>query len=200
MDGPVLERDADAGLVADVPLSPVDLVLTAEGSFQPGKPIILTVQARANADLRQIHLRLALPELQVLRRTEEVPWRAIIGETLPNEIEQTATMTRGASVRLATTVSFSKPGYYRVIASGFVGANDVSWEGQPLRDQVHEEMWVLIQPTGGGLRPKFDRSAVSQDFVPGIGAFRPKPARSQAVLTSNFAESSTSSIRRIVYV
>lgn len=160
----------------------------ASGSFQPGKPIQLTVTARANLATRDAEVRLILPEVAAARlsswETVEVP----VEVPLPAEATQRSSLVRGQTVRQQTSVTIPKPGYYMVVASVLQRSDEPPTEnGQLVQNVAHEVIWLWIDENGGRVTREFDRSLFPAGARPQSGPLgskrappRMRPRRSNA--------------------
>lgn len=132
----------------------------ANGSFRPGQPIQITVQARANLRTTDAEVRLVLPEAAALKRGggERMVMRP--NEAPQPELSERQGMARGQSLTRTATITIPKPGYYQVIASveqhSDVTQDERDAGGLPASNIEHDVIWLWISESGGRATEDFE--------------------------------------------
>jgi hypothetical protein len=161
-----------------IPRFTVDLQV--HGSMRPGTPVTVTARARANLGTRDAELRIAFPELEVLRRGNgrfTVP----TGVALPAAARRRAGIARGAEERVVATAQLPGPGYYRVVATAQQRSDEPLVEaGQAVQETVHREMWILVSEDGGRVTDAFDPALLPENAVKAPGPLRLLEKRAEA--------------------
>jgi hypothetical protein len=160
----------------------VGLDIVAAGSFRPGTPITVTALARARRAAEGIDY-----EIVVLDAEEEdvsgVPGKGRVVDRFQGPLPQ------GAERRLTGTVTFARPGYYRIVvtaASRRPESEPVYTPGQlPTIDFSSETLYVLVDENGGRASRSPELNVAAPDRLPLYGAYGPfvsgrRPAASAA--------------------
>jgi hypothetical protein len=144
----------------------VDLTLTVTGSFRPGEPIEVAIDAAANRRATDLNIHMAAPDVGL---TSEL-------------VSRTGLLSRGERVSTGSTLFFQTPGYYRIIAHsrstpplGIAHEAEASDKPGLVVDVSSEIVWVLITETGGYSTAEFDLSVLKDYGIPtrgSSGAFR----------------------------
>ncbi len=145
----------------------------ANGSFRPGQPIQITVQARANLRTTDAEVRLVLPEAAALKRGGGQRMDMHLGEAPQPELSERQGMSRGQSLTRTATITIPRPGYYQVIAS-VEQRSDASQDerdegGLPASNVEHDVIWLWISESGGAATKDFEptRFPAGTHVVPG---------------------------------
>lgn len=119
----------------------IGLNMDATGPFQPGKPIILRARTVANraASAANIEVVSIDDESAALRGSDAQP-RVLAREA--------GAMSRGSERTVTSSVTFSKPGYYRIVVHA-VGEPGTTERSVPKQDTVvlnssSETLWIVV--------------------------------------------------------
>jgi hypothetical protein len=157
----------------------VDLQLRAAGALRPGVPIHVTAVARANRAADDVQYELLV--LDDDGAAAPAPGRS----RQPARLGQwSGTLPARAERALSGTVTFARPGYYRVMARATAAPGAET--PRPGRDTLvfnasTETLWMLVDESGGRLTAGFDSAAAYGDAsreprYGSYGAFVPRRA------------------------
>lgn len=150
------------------------------GALRPGTPVTVTAVARANLPTREAELRIAFPELEVLRRGNG-KFTVPTGVALPAAARQKAGLARGQSGRVVASAVLPGPGYYRVVATAQQKSDEPLIEaGRHVQETVHRELWILVDEKGGRVTDTFDPSLLPENAVKAPGPLRLLKKRPEA--------------------
>lgn len=156
----------DLGVTPVVPRVEVDFAVN--GAFRPGVPIAITAIGRARRPADQSTLELVVHDEPSAATTpgESAGWRRV-GNTRGG-------LGVGAEHRVAHTITFDQPGYYRVSARAISsGPTPPLAQGDSMIiNTSYETLYILIDQNGGRLTNGYEPSAV-QGRVPLFGSFGP---------------------------
>lgn len=166
-----------------VPRFTVDVQV--QGALRPGTPVTVTARARANLTTRDAELRIAFPELEVVRRGKG-QFTIPTGVVLPAAARHRAAMARGGVEQVVATAQLPGPGYYRVVATAQQRSDEPLVEdGQAIQETVHRELWLLVDENGGRVTETFDPSLLPENALKVPGPVRllkkraePRPGQS----------------------
>jgi hypothetical protein len=175
----------------------INLGINARGPFRPGTPIQIVVTAVGNLGARNANL-----EVMLLDQEEE--FRSQNGSrTTPRKLGRwSGDLTRGAQRQLSASVTFDRPGYYRVYAQ-------VKSTGEPEEQRAgrgdtlvfnvsHTTLWILIDENGGRLTEGFDSlAAYGNGRQPKFGPFGPFVSMSSPAPSSGASANTVMSADRV---
>lgn len=145
----------------------------ASGSFRPGQPIQITVNARGNLRTSDAEVRLVLPEVAALRTAGGQRMEMRPGQAPAADLKERMSLARGQAVTRTANVTIAQPGYYQVIASveqrSDNAADEQDAQGLPSNNVEHEMIWLWISESGGGVTEDFEptRIPAGMHVVPG---------------------------------
>lgn len=155
--------EENGGLSAPRSLDRFAVEVRASGSFRPGQPVQITVNARANLRTSDAEVRLVLPEVAAAR---EQGWRKMEmepGRAFTPELSTRQSMSRGQSLTRTANVVIDQPGYYQVVATVVQRSDrDVDERpsgGEAVQEVAHDVVWLWIAESGG---------RATDDFLPGL--------------------------------
>ena len=123
----------------------VELVLRASGSFRPGTPISITARVLAKRAARNVELQLVI--------LDEDPTDSQGAERRTRPLTQwRGTLAVGTGQSVSSTVRFSRPGYYRVLALATSQGDAVpsrSPRDTTILNSSFETLWLLVEEQGG---------------------------------------------------
>jgi hypothetical protein len=142
--------------------------IRAVGPFRPGLPITVVAGGKANRPAETTNLK-------VLSLDEDLSGSAFArrpGLDRPLK-SMAASLTPGAKVETTTQITFSSPGYYRVLAHVDASSNVAPVEGDSIiLDQSDRTLWMLVDEKGGRLTEGWDPQAFAGQ-QPKFGAYGP---------------------------
>jgi hypothetical protein len=166
----VLATGADLHDMDALPRFAVDVQV--HGSFRPGTPVTVTATARGNLPTRDVELKIALPEPEVLRRGRG-QFTIPTGVALPAAARRRAAIARGGEGRVVANAVLPGPGYYRVVATAQQRSDEPLVEGgRWVQGTVHRELWILVDEKGGRVTDTFDPSLLPENAVKAPGPIR----------------------------
>jgi hypothetical protein len=151
----------------------VELEFQATGSFRPGTPVTVTAIARGRRPAADVDFSVVVLDEEMQPGSTTPPVREVQSSR--------GAMGRGAEQRLAATLTFARPGLYRVVASA---------RSQPPADEKlapadsvvgnfsSETLYLLIDETGGRASRDY---AVPQGRMPLYGSFGPFTPQTAAI-------------------
>jgi hypothetical protein len=142
--------------------------LSATGAFRPGTPVVVTSTARARHDAADVEYDLMVPDDDGMADARQRGLGRAVGTFR-------GPMGRGAERQLTATITFARPGYYRVeaIARNAPTATDPNRAADSvLIDLAANTLYVLIDEQGGKLTNGYDPSAL-EGRTPANGSFGP---------------------------
>lgn len=169
--GPEPGRPDEAGTAptGDVLATPrLEVELGATGAFRPGAPIVVTATARARHDASAVEYDLMVPDDDGMAGARERGQGRSVGSFR-------GAMGRGAQRQLTATITFSRPGYYRVeaVARNRPTANDPNRASDSvLIDLAAGTLYLLIDEQGGRMTDGYDPAALA-GRKPADGSFGP---------------------------
>lgn len=176
---PIERRPDEPGAVptGDVLVTPrLAVDLRASGAFRPGAPVVITATAQARYNSANVDYDLlVLDDDGTVDARERGLGRGVASFRGP--------MGRGAQRQLTATVTFSRPGYYRVAAVARnrpAGTDPLQAADSVLIDLAAQTLYLLIDEQGGRLTSGYDAAALVARR-PAYGAFGPfVPGRGSA--------------------
>jgi hypothetical protein len=144
----------------------------ANGSFRPGQPIQIVLNARGNLRTTDAEVRLVLPEAAALRGGGGRMHMHVGDVPVPDLLERVA-MGRGQSLTRTANVTFSSPGYYQVIATvqqrSAGQADEQDPTGVPSSNIEHDVIWLWVAESGGAATDDFEPARIPRGMhvVPG---------------------------------
>ncbi len=144
----------------------VDLEFEAVGAFRPGQPVTIISIARGRRPAAEVDFSLVVLD-------EETPVGAEPSARRVSEFR--GGMGRGQSQRLNASLTFAKPGFYRVVASARTRrpADEVQAPGDSVIGNFSSEtLYLLIDENGGRATRQHDPSAAA-GRTPLYGSFGP---------------------------
>ncbi|HEV2147131.1 MAG TPA: hypothetical protein VGR37_06995 [Longimicrobiaceae bacterium] len=143
--------------------------ISATGSFRPGVPITVTTVARAQRPAEGVEY-----ELIVLDAEDSGAGSRGRGRVLDRF---RGALPQGGEHRLTGTVTFSQPGYYRIVAT----AASRRPESEPLYvpgriptiDFSSETLYVLVDESGGRVTRGPESTVIGPDRLPLYGSYGP---------------------------
>lgn len=151
------------------------LALRTEGTYRPGEPVRISVDAVGNLPTEAAMLTVTLPEVELARASS---WGRGFSYRSSRPLPPTLTRSlsafdRGAASTNEATVTIPAPGYYRVVAKLMpIGDSPLVFGGQWIRNTAIAETWLLISETGGRATPSFDPALVPDGRLREPGPFR----------------------------
>jgi len=148
----------------------IDLDVDATGPFEPGKPIVIQARASANRAASETNIDVLSidGESAALRGADAHP------QILAREA---GAMSRGSERTVMSSVTFPKPGYYRVVvhAVGRPGSAERSVQEQDtvVLNASSETLWIVVDAKGGRLTDGFDSTVVGGAEKPQFGSYGP---------------------------
>lgn len=164
------------------------LYISATGTFQPGRPITITLEAIGQRASQRTRLRMgAYPGPNTIE-----------GDGLL--LDTRVALSEGAVLKESRTYVFNEPGYYLIAATSQVEVIDEPRKEadrfMPLANENASQAWVLITSTGGHLDRVYDDSwtQIRNRYLQfgSLGAFR-SYAQSLVSIGSEDASSKSSS-------
>lgn len=147
------------------------LQLQIGGPLRPGMPLEVTTRANAHLSSKNVVLRVLV--------LDEAPGdHPDAPQGVRTLAEWRGNLERGASESMLRTVSFSRPGYYR-IAAAVSGSDPADLSPDSVVNAAFQTLYVYIDESGGRITDGYDPSVVGPDRVPyyfSYGPFRPKGA------------------------
>ena len=157
---------SDLGVTPVVPRVEVDFAVN--GAFRPGTPVSVTLIARGRRQADEVNLELVVHDEPSAAATpgEAAGWRRVGTHR--------GTLGRGAEHRLAQTLTFDQPGYYRVSARALSsGPSPALARGDSLIINTdYETLYLLIDQNGGRVTNGFDPGALAAR-TPLFGSYGP---------------------------
>ena len=154
----------------------VDVSLTAEGSFQPGAPITVSVDAHARLSASAVNVKLVFPEVEAARRTEfGAGYWASTNAAIPEHASWLlGSMARGQRHTRSNTLDIPAPGYYRVLAIADAQPQglDSDRSSHRIKNWSLDERWLLITGEGGMLTDTFQKERIPEGMYQQPGPFR----------------------------
>lgn len=142
--------------------------LSATGAFRPGTPVVVTATARARHDAADVEYDLMVPDDDGTADARQRGLGRAVGTFR-------GAMGRGAQRQLTATITFARPGYYRIEAvarNNPLAADPNRAADSVLIDLAANTLYVLIDEQGGRLTNGYDRSALA-GRTPANGSFGP---------------------------
>lgn len=161
------------GLQAPRAVARFGVEVRASGSFRPGQPIQITVNARGNLRTSDAELRLVLPEAAALRAGGGRQMHMHLGEAPTPDLSERVSMGRGQSLTRTANITIPSPGYYQVIATVEQRSDPAGDEqdpaGLPANNLEHDVIWLWVAESGGAATDDFepDRIPRGMHVVPG---------------------------------
>jgi hypothetical protein len=159
-----------------VPRFEVDV--RASGSFRPGQPVQITLNARGLLRTNDAEVRLVLPEAAALRAGGGQRMHLPAGQAPTPELQERMALGRGQAVTRTANVTFQRPGYYQVIASVEQRSDDAQDErdagGFPSNNVAHEMIWLWIAESGGGVTSDFETARIPPGMHVAPGPLTPQ--------------------------
>lgn len=153
------------------------LALRAEGTFRPGQPVRISVDAVANLATEAAVLTVTLPEAELARASSwdrGFSYRSS-GALRPALTRSLPGLGRGAASHAEATVTLPA-GYYRVVAKLTpTEASPMVFNGHWIRNTAFAEAWLLITEMGGLSTAAFDTARIPDGMLNEPGPFRPTP-------------------------
>jgi hypothetical protein len=150
----------------------------ASGSFRPGQPVQITVNARGNLRTSDAEVRLVLPEAAALRAGGGQRMHVHVGEAPAAELKERMPLGRGQAVTRTANVTFAQPGYYQVIASveqrSDNSADEQDAEGLPANNVEHHMIWLWISENGGTVTEDFEAARIPAGMHVAPGPLTPQ--------------------------
>lgn len=134
----------------------------ASGSMQPGKPIQVHVDVRANLPVADAEVVLATPDLDRPRASTWNPrFSPAPGQKVAKRLSRRGAMGRGTGMQEAVQLTIPAPGYYRVTVSAVAHSPLPAFVDDTLRvvDNIHREIWLRVDRRGGHYTAHFDTLA-----------------------------------------
>lgn len=134
----------------------------ASGSMQPGKPILVHVDVRANLPVGDAEVVVATPDLD---RPQASTWNPrfspAAGQKVAKRLSRRTAMARGGGMQEAVQLTVPAPGYYRVTVSAVAHSPLPSFVDDTLRvvKNIHREIWLRVDRRGGYYTAQFDTLA-----------------------------------------
>ena len=157
-----------------------DISIDVGTNLRPRTPIELTVTYEGTFATTDADLLVKFPEIESAKLTGwGQEYKTQVGVELPARVERNQAFAAGDKVVQSTTFTVDAPGIYRVLATARankVRPDETTGRAQPV---VHEDVWILVDDTGGGVMEIFDPDAVPEGFVRQPGPFRELPRSGQ---------------------
>lgn len=155
----------------------VAVQLEASGPFRPGLPIAVTARASAQHNAEAVEFDLEVLDVPPEQRLTPGRRQLKLGQWQGN-------LTSRAERQLTNVVTFSQPGYYRVLARTHArpgaGAATQTADGIAIRALDAAFLWIVVDEEGGRLTNGFDSEVIDAQHLPLYGAygpFRERPVR-----------------------
>lgn len=135
---------------------PFDLDVAVHGSFKPGHPLHLSLDAVANSATADGELRLTLPEVA---SAEESGWDVVVlpmNREFRPHLRIRKGFREGERVRERTTITIPEPGYYHLIATGVRHPSTSEPYASTIPSVSSREFWLWIDEHGGRLTEEYD--------------------------------------------
>ncbi len=175
--GPV-DGDGVGTLTAPRAVARFGVDVRASGSFRPGQPVQITVNARGNLRTSDAEVRLVLPEAAALRAGGGQRMHVHVGEAPAAELKERMPLGRGQAVTRTANVTFAQPGYYQVIASveqrSDNSADEQDAEGLPANNVEHHMIWLWISENGGTVTEDFEAARIPAGMHVAPGPLTPQ--------------------------
>jgi hypothetical protein len=208
---PPVDGDGVGTLTAPRAVARFGVEVKASGSFRPGQPIQLTVNAQGKLRTSDAEVRLVLPEAAALRTGGGQRMVVRPGQAPDAEVRERMSLGNGQAVTRTANVTFAQPGYYQVMASVEQRSDNASdeqdAEGLPANNVEHDILWLWISESGGGVTEDFEPTRIpagmhvapgpltpQTEAVPGTGPERatgpgtaPRPAAGVRASHSGYA-------------
>ena len=134
----------------------------ASGSMQPGKPIQVHVDVRANLPVADAEVVVATPDLDRPRASTWNPrFSPSPGQKVAKRLSRRSALARGGAMREAVQLTIPAPGYYRVTVSAVAHSPLPVFVDDTLRvvSNIHREIWLRVDRRGGHYTARFDTLA-----------------------------------------
>lgn len=167
--------------VVDEPIDRFVVSIGASGDFRPGRPITITLAARANLRSDGAVLRMAVPEIHLAQLTSwDDDFSYEVNRVVPAAHETTVgDLPSGGSRTETVVVTPLTAGYYRVVATARPSTPvPLSLDGRWIQNVSVAEAWLLVTEAGGEILATFDRSRVPTGYRQQPGPFRRESSRS----------------------
>lgn len=156
-----------------------DLAIRAHGSFKPGHPIQLTLEAITRQATRDGELRVTLPEIT---SAEVSGWDTVkipLNQELRPHIRIRRGFAAGESVRERVSIMIPEPGYYHAVATAYAHPDPATPDPLASGDVSRRDFWILVDEQGGRITEGFDPTliATGQRKEPGPRAPEKNPPR-----------------------
>jgi hypothetical protein len=155
------------------------LALGAQGSFKPGHPLHLTLEATATRATADGELRVTLPEIS---SAEDRGWDIVqipVNEELRPHLRVRRAFAPGESVRERVSLTIPEPGYYNVVVTGYAHADPANPDPLASGDVSRRDFWIWVDEHGGRITDSFDTTLIASGNrkEPGPRASEKKPPR-----------------------
>lgn len=182
-------------IVEPVPIMRFKVSLLATGTLRPGEPV--QVIARVNAALATdgVEVTVMAPELEAYLHPEAQTGRVPVGVRLHAAVSLQTRMGLGEEMTAPTSITFPKPGYYRIALSARKFSREPNIQkGRPVVDFAYAEVWLLIDENGGVVTPTFNPKLLPDSVVPipGLRKFKShgvRPASKPRRALDNYGDS-----------
>lgn len=156
-----------------------DLALGAQGSFKPGHPLHLTLEATATRPTADGELRVTLPEIS---SAEDRGWEVVqipVGEELRPHLNVRRAFAAGESVRERLSLTIPEPGYYHLVVTGYAHPDPINPDPFSSGDVSRRDFWIWVDESGGRITETFDPTLIAPGHrnEPGPRAPEKRPAR-----------------------
>lgn len=172
--------DAVSDTATITPSAPWALMLfevesNVQGRVRAGEPIRIVTEVQARLPVDTAEIAVVMPEVAAARASgwaeefEHFP----VGVRYPAVDSAITPMHRERPVRLETTVTIPRPGYYQVVVSARVRTLDPEVRSStPLQDVAHRSFWLWVDETGGYVTQEYDPTRLPLGADPQPGPLR----------------------------
>ncbi|MHB1327708.1 MAG: hypothetical protein ACYC2K_05840, partial [Gemmatimonadales bacterium] len=148
----------------------VDARLTATGPFLPNRPIVVQAVGSARFDALAVEIDFVLLDDDPEAGRSPTPRTNLLQKW------QGSLAAGGETPQLEATLTFPRPGYYRVAAlvRNMPSESDVRrYRDSTIVDRIQRHLWILVDDDGGRLTRGFDSEAIPVGSVPLYGSYGP---------------------------
>lgn len=151
-----------------------DVNVTTAGSYQPGKPVQIILDVRANLPVGEAHLQVSTPEVEAAKMTGwDRRFQLPVDRPIPAAGSWQQSFARGLSARRTVAITIPERGYYSVVVSAIAQSDLPSHvDGRPVQAVTHKEIWVWIDPSGGRVTAEFDSTVFPEGLLARAGPAR----------------------------
>jgi hypothetical protein len=148
-----------------------EITASANGRFQPGEPISITVRVSARRDKFATRITLTAPEVESARLSSwDDNWKMELNQPLHPFATFDRVMRGGQTIVEHSEIVISKPGVYQVIARVHDASTDAHMDAGQYLDTYR--LWLVVDDRGGRVSEVYDSTLYS----PGVMR-RPGPTR-----------------------